>query len=195
MTLLIVKALDLVSNTLDLVITRNSQIKIHTDVGPIITNHNIINIYLNLIKLKQIIKYITYRKLHNIDTLVYSNDLHELTIVDYDNTDATTKHIQQHLTTILDKNAPLKTTKVHLRSTNSWGNNELSELHRIIRKKELIWRKNKNTINYNDYMCHRKKYFKEIKITKTIFYQKKNCFRKNNMKQLCKTIDGLKYQE
>ena len=64
-------------NTLDLVITRNSQIKIHTNVGPIITNHNIINIYLNLIKLKQIIKYITYRKLHNIDTLEYSNDLHE----------------------------------------------------------------------------------------------------------------------
>ena len=137
-------------NTLDLIITRNSQNKIHTNVGPRITDHNIINIYLNLIKPKQIIKYITYRKLHNIDTLEYSNDLHKLTIVDYDNTDATAKHIQQHLTTILDKNAPLRTTKVHLRSTNACWNTELSELHRIIRKKELIWKKNKNTINYND---------------------------------------------
>ena len=68
----------------------------------------------------------------------YSNDLHKLTIVDYDNTDATTKHIQQHLTTILDKNAPFKTTKVHLRSTNAWWNTELSELPRIIRKIELF---------------------------------------------------------
>ena len=124
----------------------------------------------------------------------YSNDLHKLTIVDYDNTDTTTKHIQQHLTTqhtILDKNAPLRTTKVHLRSTNAWWNTELSELHRIIRKKELIWRTNKNTINYNDYMYHRKKYFKKIKITKTIFYQNKIDFEKNNMKQLYKTFDGL----
>ena len=138
-----------------------------------------------------LIKYITYRKLHNIDTLEYSNDLHKLTIIDYDNTYATAKHIQQHLTTILDKNAPLRTTKVHLRSTNAWWNTELSELHRIIRKKELIWRKNKNTINYNDYMYHRKKYFKEIKITKTIFYQNKITSEKNNMKQLYKTFDGL----
>ena len=121
----------------------------------------------------------------------YSNDLQKLTIVDYDNTYATTKHIQEHFTTILDKNAPFKTTKVHLRSTNAWWNNELSELHRIIRKKELIWRKNKNTINYNDYMCHRKKYFKKIKITKTIFYQNKITSEKNNMKQLYKTFDGL----
>ena len=127
-------------NTLDLVITINLQNKIHTNVGPRITDHNIINIYLNLIKPKQIIKYITYRKLRNIDTLEYSNDLHKLTIVDYDNTDTTIKHI-------------------HLRSTNAWWNTELSELQRIIRKKELIWRKNKNTNNYNDYMCHRKKIF------------------------------------
>ena len=116
----------------------------------------------------------------------YSNDLHKLTIVDYDNTDATTKHIQQHLTTILDKNAPLRTTKVHLRSTNAWWNNKLSKLHRIIRKKELIWRTNKNTINYNDYMCHRKKYF-----NKTKFYQNKIDSEKNNMKQFYKTFDGL----
>ena len=121
----------------------------------------------------------------------YSNDLHKLTIVDYDNTDATAKHIQQHLTTILDKNAPLRTTKVQLRSTNACWNTELSELHRIIRKKELIWRKNKNTINYNDYMYHRKKYFKKIKITKTVFYQNKIDSEKNNMKQLYKTFDGL----
>ena len=66
------------------------------NVGPRITDH-IINIYLNLIKPKQIIKYSTYRKLHKIDTLEYSNDLHKLTIVDYDNTDATTKYIQELL--------------------------------------------------------------------------------------------------
>ena len=86
-------------NTLDLVITRNSQNKLQLNVGPIIIDHNIINIYLNLIKPKQIIKYITYRKLHNIYTFEYSNDLHKLTIVDYDNTDATTKYIQDHFTT------------------------------------------------------------------------------------------------
>ena len=40
-------------------------------------------------------------------------------------------------------------------------------------------------------MCHRKKYFKEIKITKTIFYQNKIASEKNNMKQLYKTFDGL----
>ena len=40
-------------------------------------------------------------------------------------------------------------------------------------------------------MCHRKKYFKKIKITKTIFYQNKIDSEKNNMKQLYKTFDGL----
>ena len=40
-------------------------------------------------------------------------------------------------------------------------------------------------------MCHRKKYFKEIKITKTIFYQSKIASEKNNMKQLYKKCDGL----
>ena len=40
-------------------------------------------------------------------------------------------------------------------------------------------------------MYHRKKYFKEIKITKTIFYQNKITSEKNNMKQLYKTFDGL----
>ena len=96
----------------------------------------------------------------------YSNDLHKLTIVDYDNTDVTTKYIQEHFTTILDKNAPLRTTKVHLRSTNAWWNNELSELLSIIIKKELILRTNKNTINYNDYMCHRKNILRKLKLLK-----------------------------
>ena len=36
-----------------------------------------------------------------------------------------------------------------------------------------------------------KKYFKEIKITKTIFYQNKITSEKNNMKQLYKTFDDL----
>ena len=40
-------------------------------------------------------------------------------------------------------------------------------------------------------MCHRKIYFKKIKITKTIFYQNKNDLEKNNMKQIYKTFDGL----
>ena len=40
-------------------------------------------------------------------------------------------------------------------------------------------------------MCHRKKYFKKIKNTKTIFYQNKIASEKNNMKQLNKTFDGL----
>ena len=40
-------------------------------------------------------------------------------------------------------------------------------------------------------MCHRKKYGKEIKITKTIFYQNKIASEKNNMKHLYKTFDGL----
>ena len=58
---------------------------------------------INELKPKQIIKYITYRKLQNIGTLEYYNNLHKLTIVDYDNTDTTTKYIQEHFTTILDK--------------------------------------------------------------------------------------------
>ena len=33
-------------------------------------------------------------------------------------------------------------------------------------------------------MCHRKKYFKKIKIIKTIFYQNKIDSEKNNIKQL-----------
>ena len=40
-------------------------------------------------------------------------------------------------------------------------------------------------------MCHRKKYVKEIKITKTIFYQNKIASEKNNMTQLYKTFDGF----
>ena len=40
-------------------------------------------------------------------------------------------------------------------------------------------------------MYHRKKHFKEIKITKTIVYQNKITSEKNNMKQLYKTFDGL----
>ena len=40
-------------------------------------------------------------------------------------------------------------------------------------------------------ICHRKKYVKQIKITKTIFYQNKIATEKNNMKQLYKTFDGL----
>ena len=40
-------------------------------------------------------------------------------------------------------------------------------------------------------MYHRKKYFKEIKITKTIFYQNKIDSEKNNMKQLYKIFDCL----
>ena len=40
-------------------------------------------------------------------------------------------------------------------------------------------------------MCHQKKIFKKINITKTIFYQNKIDSEKNNMKQLYKTFDGL----
>ena len=36
-----------------------------------------------------------------------------------------------------------------------------------------------------------KKYFRKIKITKTIFYQNKIDSEKNNMKQLYKTFDSL----
>ena len=100
-------------------------------------------------------------------------------------------HIHTHLEIILQMHAPLKTLMFQQRKLNSWWTTKLSEMHRKLRKKEMDWRKNKNTTNRNTYNYYKKYYFNEIKLSQSQYYQHIIYTQKNDMKLLYKTFDRL----
>ena len=53
------------------------------------------------------------------------------------------------LSELLDKHAPLKEIDVVERQLNDWMTDDILTLKKICRKKELIWRKNPITINFD----------------------------------------------
>ena len=178
-------------NTLDLIITRNNLTNISTQIGPKITDHNIINIYLKYTKSSAKKETITYRNLKNINNENYTNDLYKLIILDYNNTDIATQKIHQHLEYLLEIHAPIKTIKVQQRCLNPWWTPELSNLHRLLRKIEIVWRKDKNICNRNLYNYHKKYYFNEIKLSKSLYYHNIIDTQKYDMKLLYKTFNIL----
>ena len=56
------------------------------------------------------------------------------------------------LSELLDKHAPLKEIDVVERQLNDWMTDDILALKKIRRKKELIWRKNPITINFDIYI-------------------------------------------
>ena len=96
----------------DLVIsTQLIQLIDSTEIGPQITDHNIIHIHLNISKTQPKQTQIAFRPIKKINLVLYRNDLIEHNILDLTSI-YHSKHIfYKHLLEILNKHAPTKTIK------------------------------------------------------------------------------------
>ena len=128
--------------------------------------------------------YVTHTLTH---TLTHTHFTH----LDYNNTNIATQKIHQHLEYLLEIHAPIKTIKVQQICLNPWWTPELSNIHRLLRKIEIVWRKDKNICNRNLYNYHKKYYFNEIKLSKSLYYHNIIDTQKHDMKLLYKTFNIL----
>ena len=68
---------------------------------------------------------------------------------------------------------------------------KLSDLHRLLRKIEIVWRKDKNSCNRNLYNYHNKYYFNEIEIAISQYYHNIIDTQKYDIKLFYKTCNTL----
>ena len=172
-------------NILDLIIsTKLTNLINHTEIGPQLTDHNLISIYLNLVKVPNKRIAITYRPTKTINPTTYHTDLIKLNISESSNVDDTIRLLFNHLLDTIDKHAPIKTNNIEKRHFTPWWNVDIQKQHRELRKIERIWRKTKSFINRQNYIQQKNKYKKLLLKTKKEFYLKAIDTNKHNTKKL-----------
>ena len=126
-------------NTLDLVLTEtDAQMEItNVHPGDFISDHRLITGCINLPKPKIEQKCLTYRKTKDLDMeqLVNSMNLEEITYSDNNNIDALWELFEDNIKKGLDLHAPEKTTKIRIRKSLPWYNDALREQKKISRNR------------------------------------------------------------
>ena len=139
-------------NTLDLIVARdNSDLDISTPTESwYISDHCFIECNLKFSKPHSEKKRISYRKIKNIDSVKFANDLQKV-VQDLENISDLSELAEQYnvrISQCLDTHAPVKTKTVTVREQLPWYNSELLDIKRKKRKAEKMWRKSKNTQNW-----------------------------------------------
>ena len=122
-------------------------------------------------------KTVTFRKLKSINIETFRNEIKYLEIL---NTNLTISDVDNHmeslnnsLTSLFDKHAPLLTKSIVLRTTSPWYTEELHEAKHFKRKLERKWRKTNLTVDHDIYRDQCASVNKLLKQTRTRFYSEK----------------------
>ncbi len=117
-------------NTLDLIITNPHTSLISHKVDIQASDHNIILMELKLEKPPRPKKIITFRKIKDIDTVAFVNDVSQrIKDIDLDqNLQSLVDIYNDTLTNVLDKHAPLQTKEITMRENTPWTNEEIKPL-------------------------------------------------------------------
>jgi len=163
-------------HTLDLVITRtDDNCVLSTEVGELISDHNVIHCNLLCAKPPPTKKTVTFRKLKSIDPATLSKAISESPLCKNtaDTLEPLVTQYQQELSTILDVLAPIRSKSFVERPLIPWINAEIIDCKKRKRKFEKLWRKSTLTVHYEMYLTEKKQLQVLIKKAKTEHYTNK----------------------
>ena len=180
---------------LDLVISRPSDNIVHSEeVGPLISDHNIIHCVLNLGRPPLPKKCLTLRKLKIIDQDAVKDDLMLSHLLAHSTTAPDDLHNLYNITLreILDKHAPEKTVNITFRPDSPWMNDEIWQQKRLRRKFESMWRRTGLQVHREMYVHQRDIVNSMIQKAKVTYYKDKITQCDQNQKALFNIIQGLR---
>ena len=167
-------------HTLDYIITKSdNDIISNVEVSEMVSDHCLINAFLKISKPSFSIREVSYRKIKNINTEAFSNDVlnADLSVRSTDTiTDATNRYTTV-LKQILDKHAPMKTSKITIRPKQPWFNDNIRSVKIAKRKAE---RKLRAKLKMQRKLAHEKDTSKyqsilaQIELARTAYVAKRN---------------------
>lgn len=181
-------------HTIDLVISRSGDKVIHSvQVGPLISDHHIIQCSLNLTKPPLPKKTLSCRKLRAVDHTAVDDDIKQSELVSYHESAPGDLHnlYTRSLLNILDKHAPEKTVTVTIRPNTSWITDDILHEKRLRRKCERKWRSTGLEIHRQIFTNQRDKVNKLIQASKVSHYQAKIAQCGNDQKALFGVVKSL----
>ena len=151
-------------NTLDLIITSNTNMVSNILVDELNSDHNCINFKLNTAKPPPARKLIKYRKVRDIDLVNFKADLIEL----FQNKTNVDPNTPQYLETLVSafndsskifaRHAPEMTKWVTVRNPTPWTTNDIILQKREKRKAERKWKKTRLPVDYQIFKEKRNNY-------------------------------------
>ena len=126
-------------HTIDYIITKSDDNILTTlEVGELVSDHHLINAFLDFAKPDFETKVISYRKIKAIDTVSFSNDILAADLLPdtCDNIAEAIETYNNELKRILDKHAPIKRSKLTLRPKQPWFNEHIKTTKKAKRKAE-----------------------------------------------------------
>ena len=182
-------------HTLDLVITRDGEslvedVTIHPAV---MSDHNPLSFCLKTKKPEKQRRTITYRKIRDIDSEKFAQDIQGSTLISdpAEDLDDLVNQYNSSLGSILDKHAPVRTKQVMLRSNTPWYTEDIQEAKRRRRKAERKWRSSGLAIDLDILRTERVRMNKICAEAKAKYYQDKIAETAKDQKSLFKFADQL----
>jgi exonuclease III len=181
-------------HTLDWVITHSEDdIVSKVEVSTPLSDHNCVDITLNLKKTPLPRKTISFRQYKKIDKELFVSDLRssDLVIKPAATLEELTDQYNKALTDLANKHAPLKSKTVTLHPIAPWYTDKVRELKSTRRQCEKRWRDNKLTVHREAYKEARNAVNQEIAKAKTGHYKLKVSSCGNDQKALFRVIDDI----
>ena len=144
-------------HTLNLIITREDE----NTIGPvsvtesIISDRNIVNCSLNLLKPTLMKRCISSRKIKSIDIERLKSDICDSlgpnTHISIDMNDLVSRYCTE-LTRIMDIHAPIKKRHVRTRPAAPWYNDEIKDAKTLRRRHERRWRRSRDPVDHSNFV-------------------------------------------
>jgi exonuclease III len=164
------------NHLLDLVITINDDIDImNLQVGPFFSDHSSITFEIPMCKPRAIRKTVAFRKIKEIDTDAFIEDLRNCDFVQTpsQDVDALVKQYYDDLGSILDAHAPLQKKQIVIRPNNPWFTEEIKHAKSRRRAAERKWRASKLTIHMDIFLAEQSRVTELCKKAKSHYFCEK----------------------
>jgi hypothetical protein len=140
-------------NILDLIITKKDTKLLNHKVDEMFSDHNVLLMNINIKKPPWPVKYITHRKLKNLDIKQIKEDIMKLNDKMDDISDANklVSLYNEELINILDKHAPKNKIKITVRNKTPWTSEEIRPEKALKLKLERKWLRTKLTIDEQNF--------------------------------------------
>ena len=126
--------------------------------GLMLSDHYIVQCYASIPKkATTTTKLVSSRNLRNIDIVAFSNDIN-CQAVEFSNIDKAVQTLNAELLRVLDKHAPTKEHKIVVRKMQPWYEDHVKNQKKVVRKREQIWRKYRETHQWKAYRIERNRY-------------------------------------
>ena len=182
-------------NILDLVITRDTPDNTiaGVSVDTLLSDHNIVQCNLLLVKPRRPRQKITYRKYAAINNVEFLSDLEQSTLFTNpsDQIAGLSRQYNSTITELIDKHAPLITRVITIRQKTPWFSEGLSEAKRQLRRAERRWRQSRLTVHRDMFTSLRDMYRHELITTKSAYVCDKIQESTRNMKSMYRVANDL----